>query len=182
MPNWVSNRLTISGPPAEVDRFVTVAGTMTRKTRHMAPPKPAKLSGKRKPVEDNRTHRPEVLSFQHFIPEPRRFGSRYPSGRKYLPKWMRWRLVNWGVKWDACWPKVKRVYRTRVRYWFSTPWDVPLRWLETVSRSYPMILFSLRYYRDEQWVQVAFRAGVFYEVENKTLKRRKLRVDAYCPA
>ena len=175
MPNWVSNRLTISGPPEDIDRFAKVAGTMTRATRKDGPPKvtPIKGKGKAKGIADNRSFRPEVLSFSHFIPQPRKFPKAIPKGYPGTPKWMRWRAKYWGTKWEPCWPEVKRVYRTRIRYWFSTAWDAPVEFLERVSKRFPTLIFTLRYWQNGEWqAPCVFRMGSSYQVEKTTRKRR----------
>jgi hypothetical protein len=168
MPNWVSNSLTISGPPEDIDRFAKVAGAMTRSETKKGPPKVVPVKGKRKAkaVEDDRSFRPEVFTFNHFVPQPRKFPKCIPKGHPGTPKWMRWRAKYWGTKWEPCWPDVKRVYRNRIRYWFSTAWYAPIEFFYKVSRMYPTLIFRLRYWEDGKWQpRCEFSKGKGYVVE-----------------
>lgn len=168
MPNWVSNYLNISGPPEDIDRFVKVAGAMTRSERKDGPPKVVAVKGKRKAkvVEDCRRFRPEVLGFNHFIPQPRTFPKGIPKGHPGTPKWMRWRAKYWGTKWEPCWTVFKQVNGSRIRYRFCTAWYAPTEFFQRVSRVYPTLIFRLRYWQYGAWQPLCeFSKGKGYLVK-----------------
>lgn len=162
MPNWIQNKLYIVGTPAELDRFAAQAI----------------------PAAPGVTSVPAgVLSFGRFIPEPRRFPRTYPTGRQYLPKCIRWRLVNWGTKWEAYNTTVLRVSRRRLRYTFATAWQPPVPWLKTASRRFPSLTFSLHAFDyDDPRKSYYARAGKWYRRQGRKLVRTRVSWEVYCLA
>lgn len=89
------------------------------------------------------------------------------SGRR-LPimgeAWYKWRLANWGCKWDASFGEPflalganemdveetvaalgQTITPTTAVYKFDTPWSPPAQFLEQASEQFPRLEFALRY-------------------------------------
>ena len=61
--------------------------------------------------------------------------------------WYKWRLWNWGTKWDlGDDTNYDSNYQDKqIEYNFCTAWSPPVSWLEKVSELYPELYFTLKY-------------------------------------
>lgn len=79
-----------------------------------------------------------------------------PTPKAYLKKddkrWYKWRIKNWGTKWDVYPDSISRdgdEYADEIS--FDTAWAPPLEWLQKVSKIFPKLTFILSY--DEPGMQ-----------------------------
>ena len=138
MPNWCENRLQVTGPQKDQDRFLEdvdggineVAGGMYKGERIFLTfeplfPTPQELLDTKCPCTD------EGLAAKHI--------------EKYgFPDWYAWRIKNWGTKWDAVESKLIRVSPCLI-YSFDTAWSPPIEWLRNISNHFPELIFTLDY-------------------------------------
>ena len=143
MPNWCENKLTVSGPKQDVERFCK---------------------------ENRGRKRGQTLSFERLLPTPKAMVGKGHApgrgearlrrelaelaGRKPATFWFTWRCQNWGTKWDveasACTKKLEaydryEYLRMRATYRFDTAWSPPVHWMHRASKRYPMLSFVLRF-------------------------------------
>ena len=120
MPNWTTNRLTVTGPVADVAAFVNDHEVAYQND------------------EGEECFTP--LSFAASVPEPH-------DPRQEGYDWYEWRNAHWGTKWDL---KGKNVLRRRARdgalveYQFDTAWDAPEQWVVSTRALYPALKLVLR--------------------------------------
>lgn len=89
--------------------------------------------------------------------------------------WYEWANANWGVKWDASMSSVE-IQPTRVKFKFQTPWGPPKEELfVTLSKEYPALRFSLRYYEMGQQFKghTVFKNGEILKTEQGTYKGKR---------
>lgn len=85
----------------------------------------------------------------------------YNMGQQYIDNyvkygtftWYRWRINNWGTKWNACDTTWDDKYSDTV--WFNTAWSVPEPIVKKISEMYPNVKFRLDYAEE----QVALMTG-----------------------
>lgn len=128
MPNWCHNKLIVSGDKEEVDRF----------------------------IEENRGKEgdgdEQVLLFSKSVPEPE-YKEKSDGGP--FPDWYKWRIQNWGTKWepDCGSPgfieiKTSEVGGSEIKsatYYFETAWGPGYEWLQKTAPKYPKLRFCLIY-------------------------------------
>lgn len=120
MPNWCLNKLTITGPEADVRAFNAKA------VGHSPWSKP---EGK-----------PDVLNFHSLVPVPEEV---LKAG--YESAGYNWEKENWGCKWGAENPTILDEWEGHVEYEFSTAWSPPIEFLTAVAKQYPKLQFILQY-------------------------------------
>ena len=126
MPNWTGNRLFVTGPRLEVERFrKQAAGESDDKVTP---------TGSKKTEEESR-----CLTFKRFVVLQKK--KRKISDDAMISLAVR----MWGTKWDACDPVLVTKRPNRLRYEFGTAWTPPVNWLVRVSRMYPKLAFRMRY-------------------------------------
>ena len=115
MPNYVSNRLTLSGEPVQLERFTDLNRS------------------------DERDGWP--LDFGKLVPMPSDLVDEVtPKGT--FPSWYSWRLENWGTKWNADSVSVSgNAMEGSVTYEFVTAWSPPDPWLACASEAFSEISF-----------------------------------------
>lgn len=149
MPNWCHNRLTVTGEPAELDRFIRRAAGVG---------------------EDGQ---PVALTFAGHAPAPDNPEQNLPEDdwRVQLlrrlglePDLLTWREVHWGTKWDpVATTEIGKVLGTddseppvpETPTWlrtddsatlaFLSAWTPPVEWLAAASAAHPALTFVLRY-------------------------------------
>ena len=145
MPNWCENRLRITGPPEDRDRFATNA-------KGTAPQYRQEPGATTAPVE-------EMLCFHKLLPVPDELLRRSHGGaaedEKHLPPvdgcggGYDWEIQHWGCKWGVnnrhCEMTTAPDDDTELGYWFLTAWSPPIGFLEHVSMRYPRLRFDLSY-------------------------------------
>jgi hypothetical protein len=120
MPNWCHNKLTITGPEADVRSFKDKAVGQS-------------------PWEESEEE-PNVLNFHSLVPVPVEV---LKAG--YESAGYDWERANWGCKWGADGTKLLNEGGTCVIYEFYTAWSPPVELLQTVAVHYPKLQFILQY-------------------------------------
>jgi hypothetical protein len=121
MPNYVHHHLTITGPEADRERFLTECFSQD---------------------DDNKTN----FDFDELISEPEHIKAddsppiiRVIRGTRHeLPAWLDWRCENWGTKWNACDTDVRREGET-IWLSFDTAWAPPTPIFSEVARRFPTL-------------------------------------------
>ena len=120
MPNWCYNKLTITGPEADVQAFKARAvGHSPWKERE----------------ED-----PDALNFHSLVPVPDEV---LQAG--YEAAGLDWERENWGCKWGADEPQILDEGGNRIIYEFCTAWSPPIEFLQKVAVQWPALVFVLVY-------------------------------------
>ena len=119
MPNYCSNKLTVTGPDADVRSFKEKA----------AGPCPWL-----KPDETE----VEVLNFHSLVPVPDEV---LKAG--YEAAGYDWERENWGCKWGADDAKLLDAWEAGVIYEFYSAWSPPIKFLQEVASAYPKLQFVL---------------------------------------
>ena len=141
MPNWIYNRLTVTGEADALGDFMDAAESS-------------------EPAAD--TGRPDPLDFESHVPTPPELIAAPIGGRAAAParapggddRWFYWRNEHWGTKWNAMWPeRTGEAASGRVVYTFSTAWAPPEPWLARVSTAHPELSFALEFV--EEFCQAA---------------------------
>jgi hypothetical protein len=141
MPNWVYNRVSITGNKKALDRFVEVAGKEN-------------LFNK---ADENGEVR--IFSYSNFLMPPKNKMREYHETNGWQEgkrtgdtewNWYNWNLNNWGVKWDASRPELEHGDRQVVISWES-PWGIPVGALEAMVQKFPTLEFDGRSQEEQGW-------------------------------
>ena len=118
MPNWCHNKLTITGPEADVRAFKE------------------KAVGRcpwRKPEETE----VEALNFHSLVPVPEEI---LRAG--YESAGYDWERENWGCKWGAMNSTILDEWEGHIEYEFYTAWSPPMEFLQTVAKQWRKLMLS----------------------------------------
>lgn len=154
MPNWVYNRVSITGNKKALDKFVEVAG---------------KENAVNKPYENGEV---SPFSYSNFLMPPKNRMREYhedngskPDGKGGWIKtgdtewnWYNWNVSNWGVKWDAGSPEIEHTDKQVVISWES-PWAIPVGALEAIVQKFPTLEFDGRSQEEQGWGAEWFGQG-----------------------
>jgi hypothetical protein len=121
MPNWCSNKLTITGPEADVRSLKEKAAG------HCPWLKPEETEV-------------EVLNFHSFVPVP---GEVLNAGDDSAGD--HWERENWGCKWGTVNSTILDEWPGCVIFKFDTAWSPPMEFLEAVAKQWPALQFVLAY-------------------------------------
>ena len=121
MPNWCYNKLTITGPEADVQAIKS------------------KAVGCCPWFKTDQTET-EVLNFHSLVPVPEEV---LKAG--YESAGCNWEKENWGCKWGADDAKILDAWETCIIYEFYTAWSPPIEFLEKVAVAYPKLQVILEY-------------------------------------
>jgi hypothetical protein len=120
MPNWCFNKLTITGPKADVQAFKAKA---------------VGYSPWEQPAGE-----PAVLNFHSLVPVPEEvLKAGYDSAGYH------WEVENWGCKWGAGNTTILDEWEGFIAYEFSTAWSPPEKFLEKVAVQWRALQFVLEY-------------------------------------
>lgn len=143
MPNWCENTLTVSGPISSLLDFIDQA---EGPVHHFPNSKDFSSADS---VENTTTEgESSLFSFQRLVPLPKDVllspdysNVGYQAEKSY-----------WGVKWGACGeitadgPHISQnSQEAYITYNFDTAWSPPVFFLDTLSKSWPRLSFSLTY-------------------------------------
>ena len=120
MPNWCSNKLTITGLAADIQALKTKAFGHS-------------------PWEEPEDE-PNVLNFHSFLPVPENI-----LAAGYGDAGFDWERQNWGCKWGAANSVIVEEWEGHVEYSFDTAWSPPIKFLETLAKQWPNLTFVLLY-------------------------------------
>jgi hypothetical protein len=146
MPNHTWNRLTITGPAADVEAFRVRVDYRTNPELD-------------KPAKENIE---EWLDFNGTVPMPKELkGTTSPPQndkektlqKEYAEKygagnWYDWQIKFWGVKWGAYDQSEPEKIEGGLVYEFNTAWTSPSQWVYTTARIFPTLKFDVKY-KDE---------------------------------
>jgi len=145
MPNWASNNLRVTGPAAEIARFIDKAKSYRWYQWGYGPLKTdaeiimAELEvSKDNNIDDNTPVGPHgLLNFDAFVPIPDDIIKMGYSDAGY-----HWCASNWSTKWNAC-EVIQEITPRGVSYAFDTAWSPPYSVVETMSQQFPKLRFIL---------------------------------------
>lgn len=123
MPNWCANKLTVTGPAAEVLAFED------RALGHAPWLESQELE-----------ERPNVLNFHSLVPIPDEV-----LAAGYGDAGHNWEMENWGCKWGATEACILDEWEGFIAYEFNTAWSPPLEFLQTAAKNWPNLTFVLEY-------------------------------------
>jgi hypothetical protein len=121
MPNWCHNRLTITGPQADVRSFKE------------------KATGRCPWCKPDETE-VEAFNFHSLIPVPDEI---LQAG--YEAAGYDWERANWGCKWGAENATLLDEGGTCLIYEFDTAWSPPMEFLQAVAKKWPNCTLILEY-------------------------------------
>jgi hypothetical protein len=130
IPNWCENRLTITGPAADVDALVA----------EVVVPNPDQAAGV--PYAPKR-----ALDYAALLPVPEGISDPNPDFLSDA-EW-KWRIAHWGCKWNH--PALVEDERfdpagtAHLEYAFDSPWSPPLPFVDALARAFPILHLVLRY-------------------------------------
>lgn len=150
MPNWVANRISITGSDAELDRFVEQSGR--EPATFTAHPKSDDFG-----EEKGEWHDP--ISFANFISPPQEaidsgeywathgFSEGKESGNT-PNNWYNFNVREWGTKWDAGHPEVEKTDEG-LAVAFETAWSPPEPIFHAMVEQFPDLTFDI-WWEEEQ--------------------------------
>lgn len=158
MPNWCNNRVTLTGPKEEIDRFLIQA---------KKPYSYVEFDGwdlkesKKVPVMEHKVE-PDAFSFQNFVPMPDTLHIPSPvptegplaaiakdNRKKYgFESWYDWACSYWGTKWDAGETDVNRINNRIVELTFDTAWGPPGPVIEAIHEQFPKLSIKLSWHEE----------------------------------
>jgi hypothetical protein len=150
MPNWVSNRITITGTAEEIADFKEKASQ----------PKTTLWEGKEEQDKP-------VLSFMNFIAPPQEaiasgeyYGTHGWSEGKQVGQtpnnWYEFNNREWGTKWDACDDEITSESENSLEYYFQTAWAPPTPVFQAMVEQHKGLAFQIHCVEEQGW-------GVEYE-------------------
>lgn len=141
MPNWCVNKLSASGPATDIDDLHRFMSTSTTGLFNALIPYPDEFKKKdeeaerlRKEVDEGKRSHEDLIGFK----------DGFNSGG------YEWCVAHWGTKWDVYSGEdgvvnVKLTPRSAA-YQFDTAWGPPLGFYDALSRKFPKLKFTIRYY------------------------------------
>lgn len=123
MPNWCTNKLTVSGPPEDIDRWIERA-----------------------------TDGEMPLSLNRLYPQPQEIIDSAENDGDYPdeePAWRHWRNKHWGTRWELdehTYIETESIENgVCVIYVFETAWAPPVAAIDHVAKDFPTLTFKLLY-------------------------------------
>lgn len=140
MPNWVYNKITVSGLPEEVVKFEEHIFT-----------KPNFFT------DEQWNDRPK-FSFHSFISLDPKYQDEYYGINGWKDgehlgqsehNWYQWNNNNWNTKWDASDVELDTSHSRAVEIAFSTAWSPPFPVFEAMSKQFPALTVNV-WWEEEQ--------------------------------
>mgnify|MGYP001592562009 CR=1 FL=1 len=171
MPNWVDNRLTITGDKTQLDKLKKDAVLVYEKVEK-GEEKDNKFSiAKLVPLPEElreTTSPPDIVSEKEYPKalakwrvekiKVKKKKSGYVVGMPITKKisdelikkygtnnWYDWQVRNWGTKWDTRTLSMNTDTEKRLDYDIDTAWSPPCGALVKISQDYPKLTFKLKY-------------------------------------
>nr|DAW36149.1 MAG TPA: Ferredoxin-like domain in Api92-like protein [Caudoviricetes sp.] len=104
MPNWCSNTMTIAAKDRE--SLETILG---------------RIGSKESPIDFEKIIPQEIFSPEYQFTGDHMNGELDERNPRF--DWYRWRIDNWGTKWNACYASVWRDGDSCARFEFDTAWS-----------------------------------------------------------
>jgi hypothetical protein len=150
MPNWVYNRISITGP--EDDRIAFLEHI--EDTPKLAGNEPSPFSFHSFVTPD--------LTKEEYLGTPVE-GSSFGETKGGV--WYDWNNAHWNTKWDACNAEVS-VDPTSVYISFETAWSHPLPVIEAMSAKYPALEFDVWWEEEQQYgAEYTMKANILTSME-----------------
>jgi hypothetical protein len=163
MPNHTANNFTITGPIADIKRFIDIAKDGdTELSFNKLVPMPDELRGISSPVRImtqaeidevwatwNKQKADGTLS-EYQKGGPFGLGITQETSDRLIEKygtndWYEWAVKNWGTKWDCydvtSWDITENGDNSSATIYYETAWSPATQMWEKVSRDYPTIQF-----------------------------------------
>jgi hypothetical protein len=158
LPNWCENELTVLGPRDQLERFKIAAAGYEDEAEAIASNLSPEGCGR-------------PLDFNAFVPYPKEYRELDERAREYERQHGRhppfkdgfnsggyeWCVENWGTKWNAHEVRLVRRKRSLV-YIFDTAWSPPIPVVLAMSRRFPDLTFTLRYWEGGMGFKGIFKA------------------------
>jgi hypothetical protein len=132
MPNWVTNKVVITGKAETITKIIEfIKGEDRPIDFDKIVPMPAELHGTRSPVEKRD---PFLIA---------KYGS---------DNWYDWACQNWGTKWNASGSQDVKLNEkgNRLTIVFDTAWATPAPVIEALSEKFPDVKINV-WYADEDF-------------------------------
>ena len=188
MPNWCWNKLSISGPQEDIQKFKVTANGPVQSYHDY------RSRNGEWPINDDI----RVKALSESLPEPGEttifsFHALYPVpdevrqlpydcshakkvaeqlGRACVQGGYGWENANWGCKWGASEPQLEHAEDSLLSYTFDTPWGPPISFLTKVCEDWPTLCFELHYEEagmgfagDAEFYDGEFQGENTYEME-----------------
>lgn len=128
MPNWVTNKVVITGKAERITEIMKFVKGDRDFDFHKIIPMPGELENTSSPCPKN----PDLIA---------KYGS---------DNWYDWSCKNWGTKWNSSESSVPRINLkgTRITYLFATAWSTPAPVLQKVAETFPDVKIKV-WYADE---------------------------------
>ena len=143
MPNWCSNRLTVTGDKQSLTKFKELSLVKSDKgdnlhfTMEGLYPTPKALLDMTSPVmwrgDENDTEGKEAFD---------KYNSELINQYGYND-WYNWRVNNWGTKWDAAESFIADNEDELFSVDYDTAWAPNTAWVQYVAKLFPTLKFSL---------------------------------------
>ena len=138
MPNWCENELVVKGKREEVDAFIK------------------KAKGRNGALDMNKFI-PYPTEYKKMDKVAKEYEKAHPNDWENIPKdgynqgGYEWCNENWGTKWNFCEvgmskPDDYKNGNRRVEYAFETAWSPPMPVIKAMSKKFPNLSFTLKYY------------------------------------
>ena len=143
MPNWVANRIWITGDKEKLEALIKQASKVPI-TQHSA------------------DKGASVLSFGNFVsPPPEAIHSgEYHATRGFVNgeqsgntrnNWYNFNNREWGTKWDACYAALEWNDKDEILYSFDTAWSPPIPFFETLVEMWPEYEYEFWWEEEQGW-------------------------------
>lgn len=162
MPNWCYNKLTVTGPAADIAAFVDQAhGPVQQFALTDAEREWLRQEGR----DLDEPPAVEVFCFHRLVPLPPEALSRpYDDGSRRREAGYRqgftWEIELWGIRWGAQKSKLAQKLPCRVTYTYKTPWGPGGKFFENLTKRWPTLTFALSYGEESPSCgRLAYRGG-----------------------
>lgn len=159
MPNWVTNTVTVTGEPVEIDKFKqTLARPYPQ--QKTAPSENDKYRNTVEGEWEIPDEPQEEFAFWNIIAPPEEHWEQYfgvhgwsdgEERGKNPWNWYEWNCRVWGTKWSASDCCVVDEAAGSVTYHFNTPWDTPRGIWQALADQYPQLNIFVRYQEEQGW-------------------------------
>jgi len=155
LPNWCEGDLKIVGRKADLERFKNYANSESSCLDH----------NKFIPYPEKWELMDKIYnSIKDFSKEPRDIlGREIHDGFNHGGH--DWCRKHWGTKWGICCPELVRETSRSLFYRFETAWSPPIPIIKAMSKKFPTLRFTLKYYESG----MAFK-GVYIVKAGKVIK------------
>lgn len=183
MPNWCSNKLTISGNKEAIDAFVKALGSdkLFSFGKLFPIPDPLKtvilgfLKGKdckwRNITDSEGNVTQQVLSAE----ELEELKDKYKA-----TNWYDWNISNWGTKWDIEPVELEGDFEKEVYCHFDTAWAPPVEFITHIGKQFPELTFTLYFAEGGVgfWGTSSVSGDMVETIKNETFWKNEIDGDA----